>query len=531
MTWILLTLVLFVFLLLLPFGVAAFWYRRGKHSVLTVRQERKRDPRYFAHSFEALLRKAWAERSGDVLKMSRPEPYVLADETAFPAGAASCSKLVLAWNTDFRAPEGMRFEREIFAARNAWFSAGSCLRAVRAMGDLALTNGVQVARWADADGTLAVYDGCNLGISATSGTAMTLGRNCTFRRLYAPVIHTGSYPGLPQTPSFPREDRIYRMECPQGAPLRLRRVDRDHADEAGVVRASCVAQEHIVVDEGVIVQGSVRSARGVQLADRAVVCGNVFADGDVHLGRNSTILGNVFSQGDIYCEAGCIVGCEGHVSSMVARGRIIFEEDCWIHGYVSNEMGGVSCPMRQDDAVSLPEREAQYLQWPEPLRILTFESADAFAQVNEEGFRHNHHVREVVIPEGVRRIPDSMFFDCRALERVSFPASLQEIGEYAFADCVSLRRLDLHGLAQLRSIGRSGFDGCSSLEEVALPDGLQALGSAVFCNCIRLRRVLGRSLRLQTGSHCFQNCPLDEPGVASASLSQAPANSGESASA
>ena len=72
MTWILLTLVLFVFLLLLPFGVAAFWYRRGKHSVLTVRQERKRDPRYFAHSFEALLRQARAPLTAPVTAVLFP---------------------------------------------------------------------------------------------------------------------------------------------------------------------------------------------------------------------------------------------------------------------------------------------------------------------------------------------------------------------------------------------------------------------------------------------------------------------------
>lgn len=519
MIWILVTAILFILLLMLPFAVAAFWYKRGKYSVLAVRQDRKRDPRYFAHSFEKLLRKAWPERDNGILKMSRQEPYVQVDDNPFPADATSCEKLVVAWHTDFCAPVGMRFEREIFAAKDAWFSTDSSLRAVRAVGNMVLMNGVQVGRWADAEGTLAVYDGCSLGISATSGTAMTLGRNCTFRRLFAPVIHTGSYPGQPQTVSFPRDERIYHMEFPQGNPLRLQRVDREHAGDDGVLHASCVAQKRMVVEEDIIVQGSIRSAQGVQIADRAVVCGNVFADGDVHIGRNSTVLGNVFSQGDIYCEKGCVVGCEGHISSMIARGRIVFEEDCFIYGYVSNEAGGVSCPIHQDDVVVQPAHEAQFLQWPAPTQVLTFESAAEFEQVNSEGFRHNHHVREVVIPEGVRRIPDSMFFDCRALERVSFPASLEEIGGYAFADCVSLRDLDLQALPQLRSIDRSGFDGCTSLQEVSLPDGLKTLGPAAFCNCTSLSRVQGGSSQLHIGAYCFQNCPFDASGISLAAQS------------
>ena len=49
----------------------------------------------------------------------------------------------------------------------------------------------QVIRWVDGEGLLCVNDNCNLGISASSAYGILLGKNCFFRRLYAPEIRLG----------------------------------------------------------------------------------------------------------------------------------------------------------------------------------------------------------------------------------------------------------------------------------------------------------------------------------------------------
>lgn len=508
MTWIGFLIGLFALLLLLPIGWAVFRYYYNKDSVLMVRQNRKRNPRYFASSFEGIFLKAWENRKGTTLMMSHPEKYILSEQVE---PEKECKYLVVALNQEFQAPFLTPFQREIYAFGSAHFPIHSKLRAVRARGDLILEKGTQILRWADADGTIAVYDGCDLGISLTSGTAITMGTDCTFRRLYAPVIHFGSYPGQPQEPAYQRDKRIYRLGDVESKAERLRHISHSDTDETGVARASFVTGGAMVVDEDIIVQGSVRARKGVQIADRAVVCGNVFAEEDVYLGKDSTVLGNVFTQGSVYCESGVVIGQQGRVSSVVAREKVVMEQNCFVYGYVSNEMGGICCPRHAGDEREAVRIKAQYLSWPDPPVVLTFADREDFDSLDSQGFRHNPFIREVIIPEGVRKIPDGLFFDCGSLEKVSFPASLEEIGEYAFADCISLQSLDLTGLPGLRKIGRSAFDGCHSIEEVHLPPRTELLDAAAFSNCVSLRRVTYHGKLLETGPFCFQNCPLVEP--------------------
>ena len=57
MIWLALTGGLFLLLLLFPILLASFWYFHSKDSVLPVRQNRSRDPRYFAKSLTNCFRR------------------------------------------------------------------------------------------------------------------------------------------------------------------------------------------------------------------------------------------------------------------------------------------------------------------------------------------------------------------------------------------------------------------------------------------------------------------------------------------
>lgn len=509
MIWIITVCALFLFLLLFPIMLGLYWYHHNKENVLPIRQDRRRDPRYFAKSFDELFQKAWNAREDGYLKMSRAEQYLLADDLDPSSYPEECGMLVVAQEKELRPP-AVHFCREICAAQDAWLMDETHLRAVRAHGNLLLGRGVQLDRWADADGTVAVYDNCHLGISVTAGQAICIGRNCTFRRIFAPVIHLGAYPDSLDRPAIEREKRIYRIESAHVGQWKRRHVGRNDVDESRIVPASLVTSGNVTIDEDLIIQGNVRTRGGVQLAERAVICGDLFADQDVYLSRNSTVLGSVFTQGDVYCETGVVIGQEGRISSVIARGRITVERDCFVYGYLSNEGGGWICPVNQMDQ-ELPLQKEQYLEVPKTKEVMEFEDQKEFEKVDEQGFRHNPYIRKVVVPEDVKEIPDSMFFDCRALEEVVLPASLEEIGEYVFGDCVSLKRLDLRELKNLRRIRRSAFNGCIGLEEVLLPDTLEELEPAVFCNCSSLQNVAmpDGGLPRIIGSHCFQNCPFE----------------------
>ena len=513
MTWLALTGGLFLLLLLFPILLASFWYFHSKDSVLPVRQNRSRDPRYFAKSFDKLFQEAWPNRDGEMIALSRPkpEPYYRADDMDLEDYPSPCSRLVVAEQAELAPPGGIRFQREIYAWRDARFSEGSWLRAVRAKGNLLLDDHVYLDRWADADGTVAVYDDCNLGISLTSATAITLGKNCRFRRLFAPVIHLGGYPGQGLAPRYPRDPELYQMNLSKARRRLNGRVSYSDTEDTGILPASVVSGGKLVIEERLVIQGSVRSHKSVHLSEWAVICGNLFADGDIFLDSNSTVLGNVFSQGNIYCERGVVIGREGRVSSVIARGQIVMERDCFVYGYISNETGGLVWPEEKQD--DIPSEEPPlghvYLAPPAVCQVLTFPDRETFERVDDQGFRHNPHIREVLVPAGVRAIPESMFFHCTALEAADLPPSLEEIGDYAFADCTSLRRVDLSRLTCLRRIGRSAFDGCTALEAVVLPPNLEHLGATAFCGCTALGQVellCTQSLK-EAGAHCFQRCP------------------------
>lgn len=508
MIWIVLTVLLFLLMLLFPVLLGVYWYVHGKESVLPVRQEFKRDPRYFAKSFDTLFQKAWQGRKNGKLQMSRLESYLLWEEMDPAARQYPCDCLVVAQNTPFCPEEGVIFKREIYAFQDAHISCNSHIRAVYTRGRLILGKDVQLDRWADAEGTVAVYDGCDLGISVSAGEAVCVGKNCTFRRLYAPVVHLGAYPDQPLEPVYKRDRRIQRIERSKPKRITMHHISHSDTDSTGFAKGSYISEGKLIVDEDVVIQGDIKAHQGVHLAERALVCGNIFSDGDIHLGRNSTVLGNVFTQGDVYCEAGTVVGRHGSISSIIARGRIIVEENCLVYGYISNESGGIVCPGQPDVQVLHHE---QYLNPPQIQTVLDFEKKEDFEALDSQDYRHNQHIRKVTVPQGVRKIPESIFFDCRELENLILPNSLEEIGAYAFADCKGLKKLDLSNLKYLRRIGRSAFDGCDALEEVIFPQGLEELGPAAFCNCSSLKQVkYPAGFRpTKVGGYCFHNCPLD----------------------
>lgn len=509
MIWIALIAGLFLLLLLFPILLAVYWYYHGKDSVLPVRQDRRRDPRYFANSFDSIFRKAWETRKDGIILMSRPEQYLLADNLAPSEYPASCNVLVVAENKDL-TPPAVHFLREIYASRNAHFIGETHLRGIRTCGDLLLGSGVILHRWADADGTVAVYDNCDLGMSVTAGKGVSVGKNCTFRRLFAPVLYLGAYPGCLPQKSEGKKKYVYQPEKNRTTYIHQLHINRSDADETGMVRSSLITSDDIIIDEKITVQGSIRSSKGIRLAEGATVYGNLFADGDIYLSRNSTVLGNVFTQSDVYCEAGVVIGHENRTSSLVARGHIVTEENCVVYGYISNEAGGTICPVNTLDQ-KFQQQEEQYLPAPQSDKVLTFDSRQDFDNIDDQGFRHNRFLQEVVVPDGVKAIPDSMFFDCRVLETIVLPSSLETIGKYAFTDCVGLKKLDLRHLTKLRLIDRSAFDGCTMLEEVLLPDNLKTLGSTAFCNCVRLYSCGTEQglLPKNIGDRCFLNCPCD----------------------
>lgn len=332
--------IIFFLMIVFPIfvGIVTSW---RKNEPMFIQKSNTRDPRYFAVSFKKIIDKAWAsyDHSG-ILKLSKDEEVIEAD-TAEWIYNESCKSLVYAESKDFVPKEGIVFEKEIYAKRNAKLEKIPLVRAIACMRDLTLGEGTRVIRWADAQGILIAHDNCDLGLSTTSATKLLIGKNCFFKRLYAPKIWLGLNKEklhLFNNVTLPREviinDEIIRN---------IEYVDDDIVDEKGILQRTIITKHNITVLSNFIVHGHITSYKGVKIDNNAVVHGNIFAEGNIFIGDNAVVLGVVFTQEDIYIGDGAVIGQPNKIKSVVARGNIEFGSNCKVFGYIGTEGIGWIC--------------------------------------------------------------------------------------------------------------------------------------------------------------------------------------------
>ncbi len=110
---------------------------------------------------------------------------------------------------------------------------------------------------------------------------------------------------------------------------------------------------------------------------------------------------------------------------------------------------------------------------------ITLETVALPARLTKLG-RHSNcpHLKELLIPEGVREIPVSCFEYDESLERVIFKGNVTEIPAQAFFVCESLREISLPD--SVTSIGPYAFASCTALQEITLPKNLKKIGEYAF---------------------------------------------------
>ena len=92
-----------------------------------------------------------------------------------------------------------------------------------------------------------------------------------------------------------------------------------------------------------------------------------------------------------------------------------------------------------------------------------------------------------IIPQTVKRITSSAFYDNKYLEHIEIPSSVENIGEKAFSNCSSLKNAKF--LNDINSIPDGIFINCSNLEEVTLPSCLATIGNNAFSKCTKLKTI------------------------------------------
>ena len=60
-------------------------------------------------------------------------------------------------------------------------------------------------------------------------------------------------------------------------------------------------------------------------------------------------------------------------------------------------------------------------------------------------FKKCKSLKNIVIPDGVTKLPTILFFECSSLESITIPASVTEIGRAAFGSCEKLTTVNYKG--------------------------------------------------------------------------------------
>lgn len=120
-------------------------------------------------------------------------------------------------------------------------------------------------------------------------------------------------------------------------------------------------------------------------------------------------------------------------------------------------------------------------------------------------FRGCKLLADVVIEEGMKTIPDYLFYCAPAIEEISIPGSVTKIGSSAFYYCSSLKEVHFDNPDNIVNISSNAFRG-TAITEIHIPDNVNYFGNYVFADCPNLDTAyLPKTwIRLMQGT--FYNC-------------------------
>lgn len=97
------------------------------------------------------------------------------------------------------------------------------------------------------------------------------------------------------------------------------------------------------------------------------------------------------------------------------------------------------------------------------------------------------NLKELKLPQDIKRIGQMAFCACRDLQALDIPANVTEIDEYAFSGCESLQTITIPDKVQ--TLAKGVFSGCKQLKEVHFPQNLALIDEGAFGQCESLKSV------------------------------------------
>lgn len=124
-------------------------------------------------------------------------------------------------------------------------------------------------------------------------------------------------------------------------------------------------------------------------------------------------------------------------------------------------------------------------------------------RIGDNAFSGCTGLTELTVPSRVALIGESVFEGCTGLREVAYDSSAS-IGYMMFYNCKALKKISFGG--EVTVIGKRAFQNCTSLTDITLPDGVTYINDYDFDNCTSLERIeLPKSL-IRINKYAFRNC-------------------------
>lgn len=143
---------------------------------------------------------------------------------------------------------------------------------------------------------------------------------------------------------------------------------------------------------------------------------------------------------------------------------------------------------------------------------------DGVTKIGDSVFQYDKNVESITIPDSVTAIDYGAFFSCPNLKSVIIPDSVTSIANSAFFYCSSLISITIPN--SVTSIGQNAFDGCSSLTSVQLSNQLTTLPYGLFIRCSSLVRIDIPNSVTSIANNVFLGCDSLESVTIPASVTE-----------
>ena len=118
-----------------------------------------------------------------------------------------------------------------------------------------------------------------------------------------------------------------------------------------------------------------------------------------------------------------------------------------------------------------------------------------------ELYLNDELVTELVIPDGIKKIPDGCL-SSPEITSVVIPDSVTEIGAYAFSGCTGLTSINIPD--SVTDIGDFAFSRCTNLDSVIIPDSVNKIGNSAFNSCKSLNTIVIPDSVTSIGRYAFE---------------------------